>query len=175
MKQLYEIRPIRPIRIPGKPFINRAKQLKLEMEEVKQYMQYGPVYRIFENTTLEPVKVTGANLASLHGISEETTKIVDLDVKEEVVSVIEETDTVEDEVVEESKNLQEEECSIIEDDNIEDTTSSDELIEDDETVEESEDDVEDSEEETVKESSNNQDPKPWVNNNYNKYNKKHKK
>lgn len=99
MKQLYEVRTYRPIRRPGLPFINKPTRLRLEMDEVKQYMEYGPVYRIFENTMRDPVRVTGKNLEELHG-------------KEETVVENISNETVKEVVEESSKNSQEEESSI---------------------------------------------------------------
>ena len=71
MKQLYEIRAVRPIRRPGYPYIGKPTRLYLEMDEVKQFMEYGSVYRIFDNSTENPVRVTGEKLSELHnrGIS----------------------------------------------------------------------------------------------------------
>ena len=70
MKQLYEIRTFRPIRRPGLPFINKPTRMRLEMDEVKEYMAYGPVYRIFENSMRSPERVTGNNIKELHGIED---------------------------------------------------------------------------------------------------------
>ena len=106
MKQLYEIRTVRPIRRPGYPYIGKPTRLYLEMDEVKQFMEYGSVYRIFENSTENPVRVTGEKLSELHnrGIS----------------NYVENTDKEENDGNKE-KNLQEEESSIT---NKEDNSSS---------------------------------------------------
>lgn len=120
MKQLYEIRPFRPIRNPGHPYIGKITRLRLEMEEVKYYMDYGTIYRIFENSTASPVKVTGANLAELHGVEEDIVSTTEID----------DNNTSIQGSKDEEKNLTEEEYFTVEDkaettkNNDEDTTSS---------------------------------------------------
>ena len=63
---LYEVRPIRPIHIPGKVGGRKIFTALLNIDEVKQYMQYGPVYRKFADPNKEMVLVTGANISNLH-------------------------------------------------------------------------------------------------------------
>ena len=41
---LYEVRPLRPIMIPGQPGKKKPFVALLTKEEVKTYMAYGPVY-----------------------------------------------------------------------------------------------------------------------------------
>jgi hypothetical protein len=74
---LYEIRPVRPVNINGR--ITRVPtSINLTKAEVKQYMAYGAVYRRFGATDL--VKVTGANLDSLHVSKEDAAenKVIDV-------------------------------------------------------------------------------------------------
>ena len=63
---LYEVRPMRPIHIPGQERSKKPFVALLTKEEVKEYMQYGPVYRKYADPNKEMVRVTGSNIDSLH-------------------------------------------------------------------------------------------------------------
>lgn len=62
-KYLYEIRPKRPIPVPGDIPIRTRRSILLTKEEVMMFMQYGAVYRKYPT---EDVLVTGENLDQLH-------------------------------------------------------------------------------------------------------------
>lgn len=64
-KYTYEVRPKIPMRnfIPGK-MINRPTVLQLDMDEVKNALKFGPVYRRFDTVHVE--RVTLINLEELH-------------------------------------------------------------------------------------------------------------
>ena len=64
-KFLYEIRPVRIIRIPGRQPIRHACSMLLTKEEVLNYMEFGAVYRKPSNA-IEPIRVTGENIDKLH-------------------------------------------------------------------------------------------------------------
>ena len=66
IRYLYEVKPLRPVPFGGRSVRVPASML-LTKDEVMYFMGYGPVYRKFVDTDiLEPVKVTGENIDSLH-------------------------------------------------------------------------------------------------------------
>ena len=56
-RYLYEIRPVRPISIPGKPKMRQSTCALLTKEEVLEYMKYGAIYRKYADPNMAPVKV----------------------------------------------------------------------------------------------------------------------
>ena len=71
---LYEVKPLRPIRKPGQSEIRRPFVALLTIDEVKEYMKYGPVYRKYADVNKEMIKVTGENIAKLHRDPEDKSK-----------------------------------------------------------------------------------------------------
>lgn len=70
IRYLYEVRPRRPVRIPGKRATLVRQSVQLTKSEVKEYMKAGPVYR--KSVTGQLFQVTGENLDKLHrSITEE--------------------------------------------------------------------------------------------------------
>ena len=63
---LYEIKPVRPISLPGKPKMKHATCALLTKEEVMEYMKYGAIYRKYADPNMPPVRVTGENIHTLH-------------------------------------------------------------------------------------------------------------
>ena len=64
-RYLYEVRPFRPVSFGGVS-IRRACSMQLTKEEVMMFMGYGPVYRKFANTDIEPIIVTGKQIGRAH-------------------------------------------------------------------------------------------------------------
>lgn len=63
-RYLYEVRPTKPTVFAGKS-IYKACSILLTKDEVKFFLQFGPVYRKFANTSLAPIKVDN-NIDILH-------------------------------------------------------------------------------------------------------------
>lgn len=63
-RYLYEVRPRKPVRIPGQRATMTRRSLQLTKEEVKEYMKSGPVYR--KSVKGELIQVTGGTLEKLH-------------------------------------------------------------------------------------------------------------
>lgn len=63
-RYLYEVRPRRPVNIPGQRATMTRRTLQLTKDEVKEYMKNGPVYR--KSTKGEIIQVTGGTLEKLH-------------------------------------------------------------------------------------------------------------
>lgn len=63
---LYEVKPIRPTAMPSKQKTKKPFVALLTKEEVKEYMQFGAVYRKYTDPNKEMVRVTGLNIDSLH-------------------------------------------------------------------------------------------------------------
>ena len=72
---LYEVKPLRPIRKMGQKEMRRPFVALLTIDEVKEYMQYGPVYRKYADINKGMVKVTGENLSKLHRDPEDEVKV----------------------------------------------------------------------------------------------------
>lgn len=102
-KFLYEIRPVRKVVLPGRLPIRHSCSIDLNKEEVMICMNSGPVYRKFSDM-LEPVRVTGANLDSLH---------VDSLKKSTVVEENKDDNSIDTGIItDDEKNLEEEECIV---------------------------------------------------------------
>lgn len=63
-RYLYEVRPRKPVRIPGQRATMVRRSVLLTKDEVREYMKSGPVYR--KSTKGEMIQVTGGNLDKLH-------------------------------------------------------------------------------------------------------------
>lgn len=63
-RYLYEVRPRKPVRIPGQRATLARRSLQLTKEEVKEYLKSGPVYR--KSVKGELIQVTGGTLEKLH-------------------------------------------------------------------------------------------------------------
>lgn len=63
-RYLYEVRPRKPVRIPGQRATMTRRSVLLTKEEVKEYMKNGPVYRKSAKGAL--IQVTGGTLEKLH-------------------------------------------------------------------------------------------------------------
>lgn len=146
-RYLYEVRPVKPI-IIGNTSIRRPCSIQLTKEEVKEYMHSASIYRKFTDVNIEPIKVTGENLDSLHRKSfKSEAKVfsvpkVELP-KEEKVEIPEE-EKKEEVIEDDAKKLKEEESSVTLSDDTEETievetevsnSSYEEVKEEDETVE----------------------------------------
>ena len=68
---LYEVRPNRPIHIPGQSGIKKPFVSLLTLDEVREYMKYGPVYRKYADPNKEMVRVTGENMNKLHSAADD--------------------------------------------------------------------------------------------------------
>jgi len=155
---LYEIRPVRPVNINGR--ITRVPtSINLTKAEVRQYMAYGAVYRRFGATDL--VKVTGANLDSLHVSKEDAAenKIIDVERYGEVnlkantpgkeryryTWVEGEEGVTEEKIIEPEEEPVEPVAEEVSSDNVEDDNTEDAAVDDGEDKKEEEDPVDNSE------------------------------
>lgn len=130
---LYEIRPIKPIKdlIPGRS-IKAPCSMQLTKEEALYCMKFGPVYRNFSDSGMNPIRVTGSNINRLHRsnfLSEESynsmdnaapVETVDEDSVEEVPTEIKDKESLTDETLVDEDILndiltKEEESSVDED------------------------------------------------------------
>ena len=109
---LYEVRPARPIYIPGKIGGRKVFTALLTIEEVKTYMQYGPVYRKYADPNKGLVLVTGENIYKLHRDINEVDKPLNNKPVSELIkpAITEETTKVEESV---SKKLKGEESTTV--------------------------------------------------------------
>lgn len=148
-RYLYEIRPVRPISIPGKPKMRQSTCALLTKEEVLEYMKYGAIYRKYADPNMAPVKVTGENIGLLHRDpkspipAKPTPKVV-----ESTLVEVKAAEVVEEKV--EPKKEKEEESTpvIVADDSSEVEESAEEIVE---ATEEETEEVEEEVVETVEE------------------------
>jgi hypothetical protein len=147
-RYLYEVRPFRPVSFGGVS-IRRACSMQLTKEEVMMFMGYGPVYRKFANTDMEPIKVTGENLNSLHQekyVAPENNDIVKEVEPEQIVTPVVEEVPVAEPVIEVTQVSEPEEVAV-EEEKVEEPTVAENSEES--ASEEVEADVEEPKEKTV--------------------------
>ena len=117
---LYEVRPMRPIIIPGKQGVKKPFTALLTIDEVRDYMKYGPVFRKYAEYGKEMVRVTGENINLLHRAPESNTPAK----KISVADVLPAETKVNVEQAEPKKfNVEESTAPVVEDSSIEEINS----------------------------------------------------